>query len=122
MKKRLKIYNVRRRKSSLHEKGETMEEKLAVLYNKMASAIISLIPVEWEEIYYLGEVEEGKKSWSSVFFFKDLETQKYIKSHDITEIYPGFNMNYGLELNKIDNVLLEIYDCFLKIINLFGNN
>lgn len=52
MKKRLKIYNVRR-KSSLHEKGETMEEKLAVLYNKMASAIISLIPVEWEEIYYL---------------------------------------------------------------------
>lgn len=114
MKKRLKIYNVRRRKSSLHEKGETMEEKLAVLYNKMASAIISLIPVEWEEIYYLGEVEEGKKSWSSVFFFKDLETQKYIKSHDITEIYPGFNMNYGLELNKIDNVLLEIYDCFLE--------
>lgn len=49
----------------MHEKGETMEEKLAVLYNKMASAIISLIPVEWEEIYYLS-VE--KIIWEKMVF------------------------------------------------------
>lgn len=49
-----------------------MEEKLGELYNEIANSIISAIPVEWEDIYYLGEVEKNKKSWSSVFFSKIL--------------------------------------------------
>ena len=59
-----------------------MEEKLAELYNKLASQIIDMIPVEWDDINYLGEVKKGKISSSSVFYFKDcnlIRYQKYIR-------------------------------------------
>lgn len=47
-----------------------MEEELDELYNKLANKIISIIPTEWDEFHYLGEVEENKKSYSSVFYYK----------------------------------------------------
>jgi len=43
-----------------------MEEKLDELYNKLANKIVSIIPTEWDEFHYLGEVEENKKSYSLV--------------------------------------------------------
>ena len=43
-----------------------MENELAKLYNKLADQIAEMIPAEWDDTYYLGEVEKEKKSWSSV--------------------------------------------------------
>ena len=48
-----------------------MEVELDKLYYKLVNKIVSIIPTEWDEFYYLGEVEENKKSYSSVFYYKD---------------------------------------------------
>lgn len=91
-----------------------MEEKLGELYNEIANSIISAIPVEWEDIYYLGEVEKNKKSWSSVFFFKDINKQQYVKSHDIPQIYGVSESEYRDIMNNINSILLRLYDCFIE--------
>ena len=65
----------------------SMEEELGELYNKLANKIVSIIPTEWDEFHYLGEVEENKKSYSSVFYYKDSRTKEYVKSHKIPELY-----------------------------------
>ena len=46
-----------------------MEQQLAALYNKLAKHIVAMIPVKWDTFHYLGEVEKGKQSHSSVFYF-----------------------------------------------------
>ncbi len=90
-----------------------MEEELDELHNKLANKIISIIPTEWDEFYYLGEVEEKKKSYSSVFYYKDSRTNEYVKSHRIPELY-HIDFSYSQELTGICSILLEIYDCFLQ--------
>lgn len=35
-----------------------MEKQLAQLYNKLENQVINMIPVEWEDVYFLGEVEK----------------------------------------------------------------
>lgn len=42
-------------------KVSNMEEELDKLYYKLVNKIVSIIPTEWDEFYYLGEVEENKK-------------------------------------------------------------
>ena len=81
-----------------------MEEKLAELYNKLASQIIDMIPVEWDDINYLGEVKKGKISSSSVFYFKDTKKNIRLQSHKIPEIYKvsrNVYVNLWKELNHI---------------------
>lgn len=90
-----------------------MEEELDELHNKLANKIISIIPTEWDEFHYLGEVEEKKKSYSSVFYYKDSRTKEYVKSHKIPELY-HIDFSYSQELAGICSILLEIYDCFLQ--------
>ena len=34
-----------------------MDEKLERLYKKLVNSIIDMIPVEWDDVNYLGEVE-----------------------------------------------------------------
>lgn len=46
-----------------------MESQLATLYGELAQQLDSMIPVEWEKIYCLGEVEKGKSSWGAAFYF-----------------------------------------------------
>ena len=60
-----------------------MEEKLAELYNKLASQIIDMIPVEWDDINYLGEVKKGKISSSSLFYFKYKKKNKRFQNQNI---------------------------------------
>lgn len=91
-----------------------MEKKLAGLYNELASKLISIIPAKWEEIYYLGEVELGKSSWSSVFYFKEKDTQQYVKSHEIPKRYDVSEEIYNQLSNDLDLILLKLYDCFLE--------
>ena len=66
-----------------------------------------------DEFYYLGEVEENKKSYSSVFYYKDSKTNEFVKSHKIPELY-NIDFSYSQELMGVCSVLLEIYDCFLQ--------
>lgn len=90
-----------------------MEVELDKLYYKLVNKIVSIIPTEWDEFYYLGEVEENKKSYSSVFYYKDSKTNEFVKSHKIPELY-NIDFSYSQELMGVCSVLLEIYDCFLQ--------
>lgn len=90
-----------------------MEKELAELYNKLANQIADMVPAEWDNINFLGEVEKGRLSWSSVFYFTDIEKDIKVESNDIPSTYnvsEDIYIELLLELNKI---LLEIYDCFI---------
>jgi len=64
-----------------------MEQQLAALYNKLAKHIVAMIPVKWDEVYYLGEIEKGKQSYSSVFYFRDVASGEFVKSNNMPKIY-----------------------------------
>ena len=93
-----------------------MEEKLARLYKKLVNSIIDMIPVEWDDVNYLGEVEIGRgtRSYSSVFYFKDVKRNVKIRSHKMDEIYGVSENTYMELLTKSDDILLEIFDCFVE--------
>lgn len=78
-------------------KTSSLENELGELYNKLANKIVSLIPTDWDEFHYLGEVEGNKKSYSSVFYYRDAKTNKYVKSHKIPELY-NIDFSYSQEL------------------------
>lgn len=89
-----------------------MEQQLAALYSKLARQMVAMIPAEWDIVHYLGEIEKGKASYSSVFYFRDKATGEFIQSHSIKKRYQvpkNVYMGQWMGLNKI---LLEIYDCF----------
>lgn len=91
-----------------------MESKLAQLYQELGEKIVSMIPCEWQEIYYLGEVEKAKTSWSSVFYFKESNDNEYIKSHNIPDIYDVSEDIYDELIEEASEILLQIYDCFIE--------
>ncbi len=91
-----------------------MEEKLAELYNKLANQIIDIIPAEWDNVYYLGEVEKKKLSSGSVFYFEDIENAIVLQCHKIPEVYQVSKNIYMDLFMKLDDTLLEIYDCFIE--------
>lgn len=90
-----------------------MEKKLSKLYLEIGKKMISMIPTKWNKIYYLGEVEKKKASWSSVFYFEDGNTKKIIKSHSIPDVYNVSERIYDELLMELDQIMLKIYDCFV---------
>ena len=93
-----------------------MDEKLERLYKKLVNSIIDMIPVEWDDVNYLGEVEIGRGtiSYSSVFYFKDVKRNVKIRSHKMDEIYGVSENTYRELLTKSHDILLEIFDCFVE--------
>lgn len=91
-----------------------MENELAKLYNKLADQIAEMIPAEWDDTYYLGEVEKEKKSWSSVFYFTDIKRAQKIDANSIPGIYKVSEDIYVELLLQLNKTLLEIYDCFIE--------
>ena len=89
-----------------------MEKQLAEIYKMLANKIATMIPVAWSKLYYLGEIENGKKSWSSVFYFSIENEKNMIKSHTIPEKFGVSGEIYDELLNEVNELLLELYDCF----------
>lgn len=89
-----------------------MEKQLAEIYNKLSSKIASMIPTKWTKFYYLGEVEDGKLSWSSVFYFESTNDGEFVKSHNIPEKYNVSNEIYEELQDEVNALLIELYDCF----------
>lgn len=87
------------------------EEMLEELYNELAGIINEMIPVDWKKVYYLGEIEEGKLSWNSIFYFID-EEGEIVRSLDIPYKYNVSEEEYFELEEESQEVLLEIYDCF----------
>lgn len=91
-----------------------MEKQLAELYNELATKLVSMIPEGWEKIYYLGEVEANKLSWSSVFYFVNDKEKEVVKCHEIPEKYSVSEEIYSQLLEEINKILTKIYDCFIE--------
>ncbi len=91
-----------------------MENKLSQMYEELGKKIVSMIPDDWKEIYYLGEVEKDKTSWSSVFYFKVSKNNEFIKSHNIPDIYSVSEDIYDELIEEVSEILTQIYDCFIE--------
>lgn len=90
-----------------------MENTLVKLYNELGNKIVSMIPGQWEKIYYLGEVEGGRKSCSSVFYFIEQNAEEINRSHDIPTKYQVSDKIYRQLNIEACDILLKIYDCFV---------
>jgi len=89
-----------------------MEKELAILYQEIGTKLNDIIPGRWDEIYYLGEVENQKKSYSSIFYFK---VDNFI--FRATEIPNKYNVSeeiFDTLMNELNETLLKLYDCFDK--------
>ncbi|WP_157455347.1 immunity protein YezG family protein [Carnobacterium maltaromaticum] len=91
-----------------------MENELDELYALLASKMVDMIPVNWNQIYYLGEVGKERESWSSVFYFEDSNTLEMKKSHNIPSEYNVSENVYEKLLSELNSTLLDIYTCFDK--------
>ncbi|MDE5781646.1 MAG: antitoxin YezG family protein, partial [Lachnospiraceae bacterium] len=83
------------------------EEKLDELYTELANIINEMIPVDWKKIYYLGEVEEGKLSWNSIFYFID-ENGEIVRSLDIPDKYNISEEEYFELEEESQTIMLDI--------------
>jgi len=90
-----------------------MEKELAELYQKLAQIIDSMIPCDWSHLYYLGEVEKGRLSCNSVFYFVTTEGNHLTRSFDVITLYGVPKDEHYDLLDEVNNILLEIYDCFI---------
>ena len=70
--------------------------------------------MKWDTFHYLGEVEKGKQSHSSVFYFRDISTGEFVKSNNMPKIYQIPKSSYMVQWSQLNNILLEIYDCFAE--------
>ncbi|MFD0673061.1 immunity protein YezG family protein [Cohnella sp. GCM10027633] len=89
-----------------------MENQLAEVYQEIAQKINAMIPTSWGEFYYLGEVEEGKASWSSAFYFVELNTNSIVDGSDIPTRYNVSQQIYDELLSELSDLLLKLYKCF----------
>lgn len=90
-----------------------MEQILDELYTQLVESVVNMIPTKWKELYFLGEVEEDKKSWSFIFYFKN-RWGKWIRSEDICDKYRVKEEIYDELEEKVDEVLFLLYDCFVE--------
>lgn len=91
-----------------------MENKLSEFYLELGKKLVSMVPAKWNKIYYLGEVEKKKASWSSVFYFEDGNTGSVVKSHNIPSVYSVSEIIYRDLLKELDQIMLKIYDYFIS--------
>lgn len=96
------------------KENTVLEERLSPLYPKLVRQVVSMTPVEWDILYYLGEVEPGKASYSSVFYIRESKTGNIVRSNDFPKIYGVPKGNYMTQWVQLNDILLEIYQCFLN--------
>jgi hypothetical protein len=88
---------------------ETMEEKLNKVYNKIANHLNSVIPIEWDKVYLLGEVEKEQASYSATFYCIESGTKdikrcfKLMDEHGIDDHIAHKDLMY---------MILELNNCF----------
>lgn len=90
----------------------TMEEELRGYYSELANGINEMIPVEWSEVYFLGEVGRGRTSFGCIFYFEDKQNGIWTRSHEA--ISYGMSQNeYFEKIYKLTDLVTKIYDCFI---------
>ena len=91
-----------------------MENELNEIYNKLTNQIISIIPVKWSKIYYLGDVGDNGKSWSNAFYFIDALDGETVRSYSIPEKYNISGDEYQKIHSDLIHTLMDLYKVFKK--------
>ena len=65
-------------------------------------------------IYYLGEVEKNKHSYSSFFYFKSNEHETLKDAYSLVREYGMSEQDYENYFDKINSTLVKLYDAFIS--------
>jgi len=89
-----------------------MTDKLSKLYGKMANHINNMIPVDWEELYCLGEVGQVDGFSTVVFYFKEQGKEEFIRSYELAERYNESDEMHVNWKDELRVMVVEINQCF----------
>ncbi|PGC84291.1 immunity protein YezG family protein [Bacillus toyonensis] len=90
----------------------SFENELNKLYRKIAEKINDMIPVEWEEFYFNGEVKDGEGG--IYFFYTTLdEKQEYKYSHYIPRMYNVDRKIYNQFLHELFDLTVQLQQVFI---------
>lgn len=89
------------------------EEKLDIIYRKIAQKTVDMIPVEWNEIHLEGEVLDGG---GGVYFYYDTPDDKgnYLYSNNIPNIYNIDKKMYRKLLRELFFLVEELQSTFIS--------
>jgi len=90
----------------------SFENELNKLYRKIAEKINDMIPVEWEEFYFNGEVKDGEGG--VYFFYTTLDEKKEYKySHYIPRMYNVDRKVYNQFLHELFDLTVQLQQVFI---------
>lgn len=88
----------------------SFEIELNKLYNKIAQQVNDMIPTEWDNFYFNGEVKEGEGG--VFFFFTHQGEEQHVYSHYIPKLYSIDKRSYNKELHKLLQLTVELQKVF----------
>lgn len=89
----------------------SFEIKLNELYKEIAQQVNDMIPIEWNNFYFNGEVSEGEGG--VFFFFVPKGEKQHIFSHYIPRLYNVDKRVYNKELHKLFQLTVELQKVFI---------
>ncbi|MBU7592612.1 immunity protein YezG family protein [Metabacillus halosaccharovorans] len=89
----------------------SFEIELNELYKQIAQQVNDIIPIEWSDFYFNGEVKD--KEGGVFFFFTPIESNEPVYSHDIPDIYPIDESVYEEELHKLFELTVKLQQVFI---------
>ncbi|KMK95088.1 immunity protein YezG family protein [Rossellomorea marisflavi] len=91
----------------------SFENELNELYKQIAQQVNDLIPIEWSDFYFNGEVKD--KEGGVFFFFTPIDSNEPVYSHDIPDIYP-------IDESVHDEEMLKLFELTVKLQQIFTDN
>ncbi|MFP9131361.1 immunity protein YezG family protein [Niallia sp. BSM11] len=88
----------------------SFETELNELYKEIAQQVNDMIPTEWDNFYFNGEVKEGEGG--VFFFFTPKGEEQHIFSHYIPKLYSVDKRAYNKELHKLFQLTVELQKVF----------
>ncbi|WP_113928090.1 immunity protein YezG family protein [Bacillus sp. P14.5] len=89
----------------------SFEIELNELYKQIAQQVNDLIPVEWSDIYFNGEVMN--KEGGVFFFFTPIDSSELVYSHDFPDIYSIDESVYDKELHELFELTVKMQQVFI---------
>ena len=87
------------------------ESELNKLYHNIAQQVSDMIPIDWDEFYFNGEVKN--QEGGVFFFFKPKGQEQHIYSHYIPRLYNIDKRTYNKELHKLFELSVELQKVFI---------
>lgn len=90
----------------------SFELELNNLYEKIAHHVSGMIPIEWSQFYFNGEVKD--KEGGVFFFFTPIDSKdEPVYSHDIPDLYKINERVYDDEIHKLFELTVELQQVFI---------